>query len=97
MGNDGHTASLFPCSEELADGLNLNNEAVVLSTTPTTAPHKRISLTLRNIVSANNVYLHITGAEKRDILLDAVEHRTEMEKPIAAVAKNAELQLMWAP
>ena len=97
MGNDAHTASLFPCSKELADGLNLQNDAVMLATTPTTAPHERISLTLKSIVGASSVYLHITGAEKRHVLAEAIASGNAMEKPIAAVAKHADLQLMWAP
>ncbi len=97
MGNDAHTASLFPCSQELADGLNLNNDDVLLATTPKTAPHKRISLTLKSIVEAKSVFLHITGDEKRAVLLDAIKNGNAMEKPIAAVAQHTELQLMWAP
>lgn len=97
MGNDAHTASLFPCSKELADGLDLTNDAVMLATTPTTAPHKRISLTLKSIISASRVYLHITGAEKRQVLTEAIASNNSMEKPIAAVAQHSDLQLMWAP
>ncbi|MGQ8365678.1 6-phosphogluconolactonase [Glaciecola sp. 1036] len=97
MGADGHTASLFPCSKELAEGLDLSNNNAVIATQPTTAPHQRMSLTLASIISANSIYLHITGDEKRAVLTDALKNATPMEKPILAVAENADLHLMWAP
>ena len=38
MGSDGHTASLFPCSEELSMGMDLNTKNTLIATTPKTAP-----------------------------------------------------------
>ncbi|MFC3120500.1 6-phosphogluconolactonase [Agaribacter flavus] len=97
MGGDGHTASLFPCSSELAEGLRLDNESSVIATQPTTAPHQRMSLTLASIASATNIYLHITSDDKKAVLDESLQQHTALERPIKAVADNAELQLMWAP
>ena len=44
MGSDGHTASLFPCSDELSEAMNLNNLNCLISTSPKTAPYERLSL-----------------------------------------------------
>jgi 6-phosphogluconolactonase len=45
MGEDGHTASLFPEADELHDGLT--TQALTLAVTPPAAPHQRLSLSLR--------------------------------------------------
>lgn len=68
MGDDGHTASLFPNSPNLEDGLALGRDA---STTPpclaqvgAVAPTERMSLTLPWILAAQTVYLQFGGASK---------------------------------
>jgi 6-phosphogluconolactonase len=97
MGEDGHTASLFPCSEQIEAGLDVNSPAMLIATQPTTAPHQRMSFTLRALVSAANVFLHLTGEKKKAVLLDAIENATDIEKPIKAVCDKTSVELMWAP
>ncbi|GGF55771.1 6-phosphogluconolactonase [Alteromonas lipolytica] len=97
MGEDGHTASLFPCSEQLAAGLQMDSGRVCIATQPTTAPHQRMSLTLPAIVASRNIYLHLTGDKKRQVLEDAVANATATEKPIVAVINAAQVTLKWAP
>lgn len=97
MGEDGHTASLFPCSEQIEAGLDVNSSAMLIATQPTTAPHQRMSFTLRALVSSAHVFLHLTGDKKRDILNNAITHSTDLEKPIKAVCDKAAVELMWAP
>jgi len=97
MGEDGHTASLFPCSEQLEQGLDVNRPDMFIATQPTTAPHQRMSLTLRALVSSANVFLHLTGEKKLAVLADALENANDMQKPIKAVCDKASVELMWAP
>ena len=97
MGEDGHTASLFPCSEQISQGLDLNTQSVFIATQPTTAPHQRMSLTLKALVSSANIFLHLTGDKKRAVLDDALANYTAIEKPITAVCTHANVELMWAP
>ncbi|MFT6328635.1 MAG: 6-phosphogluconolactonase [Bermanella sp.] len=97
MGEDGHTASLFPCSAQIEAGLDVNLPAMLIATQPTTAPHQRISFTLRALVSSANVFLHLTGQKKRDVLHHALEHSSDLEKPIKAVCDKTTVELMWAP
>ena len=85
MGEDGHTASLFPCSEQLEAGLDMNSGRV------------RMSLTLPAIVSSRNIFLHLTGDKKRDVLNDALANASATEKPIVAVVNAAQVTLKWAP
>ena len=97
MGEDGHTASLFPCSEQISDGLNMKSGHTCIAVQPTTAPHQRISLTLPALLNSRNIFLHLTGEKKKQVLLDAVENATEVQKPITAVVNRAPVTLMWAP
>ena len=97
MGEDGHTASLFPCSAQIEDGLNLSSGKICLAVQPTTAPHQRISLTLPAILNSRNLFIHLTGEKKKTVLEDALEHNTELEKPVTAVVNRAPVTLMWAP
>ena len=97
MGEDGHTASLFPCSEQIKEGLRLSRSLSAIATQPSTAPHQRMSMSLAKIVKANNVFLHLTGDKKRAVLNDALTAHTALEKPIKAVCDNCTVNLMWAP
>lgn len=97
MGEDGHTASLFPCSEQISDGLDLTRELSAIATQPATAPHQRMSMSLAKIINAQQVFLHLTGAKKKAVLLDALANYTRFEKPIKAVCDDTTVDLMWAP
>jgi len=97
MGEDSHTASLFPCSKEVHTGLDKDNKEVCLAVTPTTAPHQRMSLTLNAIVGAENVYLHLTGEKKKQVLAQAMEDQSDEVKPIAEVIAQTEVVLYWTP
>ncbi len=97
MGEDGHTASLFPCSKQINEGLSLSSGRVCLAVQPETAPHQRISLTLPALLNSKHVFLHLTGEKKKAVLQDAMENHSEREKPITAVVNRAPVTLMWAP
>jgi 6-phosphogluconolactonase len=97
MGEDGHTASLFPCSEQISEGLDMSRHLSAIATQPTTAPHQRMSMSLAKIVNAKHVFLHLIGAKKKAVLLDALANYTNLEKPIKAVCDNRTVELMWAP
>lgn len=59
MGDDGHTASLFPDTPELG-----KHEARVIVTAAPVAPVDRVSLTLRAINEAATVRFWVSGAAK---------------------------------
>jgi len=95
MGEDGHTASLFPCAVESQVALSTNNISTVAAINPTTAPYARISLTLAAIAKAQAVFLHITGAKKRGVYEQAL---SEGKLPIAKVlnAATGTRRVYWA-
>ena len=96
MGSDGHTASLFPCSDELPEAMNLNNSNYLISTSPKTAPYERISLTARVIFDSKNVFLHLNGSSKLHTLESAMEYKDSNKMPIYTFLKNG-LSIYWSP
>ena len=87
MGNDGHTASLFPQSEKLKEALNLDTNKFCISINPLTAPYDRMSLTLKSILDSKNIFLHIQKVEKLKVYEEALEE--ENKYPISKVLFNA--------
>ena len=63
MGNDAHTASLFPDAPQLQAGLDPAASDACLLVDPPVAPHQRISMTLARLLNAEQILVHITGEE----------------------------------
>lgn len=93
MGADGHTASLFPGTAALERALDLNSEKQCIAVTPLQAPHRRISMTMSRLLNSRDIFLHITGDEKRAVLRQAIESNDSSRLPIAAVANQHRTQL----
>ena len=98
MGDDGHTASLFPGTEALALALDMNSGRTAIAVTPTAAPHQRMSMTLPRLLNAGQVIIHISGSSKQDVLLAAQNGDNAAELPIRAILGQqvAPLSVYWA-
>lgn len=98
MGEDGHTASLFPCSDELKSGLDDEAQALLL-VHPRSAPYPRISLSKRRLLNSRKIFIHLVGQKKRTVLSQALEIDNPKVMPISAFIKNqnANIQVMYAP
>ncbi|WP_416696246.1 6-phosphogluconolactonase [Candidatus Pseudothioglobus sp. Uisw_050_01] len=96
MGPDGHTASLFPCSEELSDAMDLNNPNMLVLTYPKTAPYQRICLTAKVIADSKNIFLHLNGSSKLHTLESAMKYKDSSKMPIYAFLENG-LSIYWSP
>jgi len=96
MGGDGHTASFFPGGDNLAEALDPKGSKTVLSMRAPDAGEPRITLTLPKVLATNALYVHIEGADKKDILAKA---EAGENYPIGAVLKNAKgtVEIYWAP
>ncbi|WLT04693.1 6-phosphogluconolactonase [Snodgrassella alvi] len=93
MGNDGHTASLFPHAENLSKGLDMHSERMVIDMKPLTAPHDRISLTLPVILNSKHLYLQLSGKKQQQVLQQALAGINSNDMPIRAVLHQQKLPL----
>ena len=84
MGEDGHTASLFPCSEQINEALSLTNSDALISVQPKTAPHQRLTFSLAALLQSKNVFLHLCGESKKQVLKDALADDNALIMPIRA-------------
>lgn len=94
MGDDGHTASLFPGVAQLAQA----GGKLCAAVRPQTAPHERITLTLPAILSAKEIILHITGPDKKAVLEKALADGPTEAMPIRFVLRQqtALVTAYWA-
>lgn len=88
MGEDGHTASLFPCSAELAQGL-ADDAPPVLAVHPTTAPYARISLSKARLLNSRQLFLHLVGTNKLTVLEQAMASTDVNAMPIRAFLQHS--------
>lgn len=64
MGEDGHFASLFPDAAELAHGLAVTSQEVLLAIHAPSAGEARVSLTLATLLQARHLHLLLQGERK---------------------------------
>lgn len=88
MGLDGHTASLFPKTEELKDALSLKNSALCSAVKLDDEMLDRMSLTREAILSAKNIYIHFEGKDKIDVYNQALEGDDIYEMPIRSILQE---------
>ncbi|MFT5708832.1 MAG: 6-phosphogluconolactonase [Oceanospirillaceae bacterium] len=94
MGNDGHTASLFPCCHQIDAGLSTSD--LYLATHPSTAQYARISLSAEAIGEAKHLFLQIKGDDKQQTLSTALAGDNVREMPIRRFLNN-QITVLWCP
>lgn len=87
MGEDGHTASLFPGHPALAE----TSRWAVAVETEAKAPRRRVTLTIPALAAADEVWFLVTGAAKRAVLAEILRDPAAAASrwPAAAVASRA--------
>jgi 6-phosphogluconolactonase len=95
MGEDAHTASLFPCAAELAAGMTTHEDALI--TRPLSAPYTRVSLSKNRLLHTRHGMLHIVGEKKKAVLERALQSGNEMQYPISAFVGQSGFDCWWAP
>jgi len=97
MGEDGHTASLFPCSDQIDEALALST-APLLKVVPKTAPNDRITFSFAYLKQSKNTFLHISGERKKAVLNKALSETNIKEMPIRAFLQDPEINtnVYWA-
>lgn len=98
MGDDGHTASLFPGSTTLEAGLDMTSGDTCLSVQPLEAPHERMSMTLPRLLNSQKVILHLSGDNKLEVLNQVLNGDDIKELPVRAVLQQSRVpvQIFWA-
>ncbi len=98
MGNDGHTASLFPESIELLEAIDDQSPHICQGITPVTAPHLRMTMTLPYLLDSKEIILHITGEQKHKVYQQAMEGTDIHDMPIRAVLQQTRtpISVYWA-
>lgn len=99
MGGDGHTASLFPGAKKLSLATDMDLGQTCMGIAPLTAPHERMTLTLPAILDSRQIFLHITGQNKKDVLQQAQEDGSIEELPIRYILRQqiTPVAVYWAP
>lgn len=99
MGEDGHTASLFPSADEIYEAMAPENPHLLTRIVPRTAPYDRVTFTLAALLQSRKVFLHLLGSSKLEVLGRAEEGDNPMEMPIRAFLQQPELdmEIYWAP
>ncbi len=99
MGEDGHTASLFPASPGLAAALDPSAPPGCVAMQAPQAPRARLSLNLRALLDSRRIGLLIMGAAKW-----ATYQRARMRGPIAQMPvralfhqQNVPVSVYWSP
>jgi len=98
MGEDGHTASLFPCSDQIKQGLSPDNSDALMKFVPKTAPNDRITFTFSHLIQSKNIILHVCGESKKVVLAKANAGTDLFEMPVRAFLQNQTVttQIYWA-
>lgn len=99
MGEDGHTASLFPLSNGLMQALDGSAAPACVAMTASTEPHDRISLNLAALLDARRIVLHIAGPEKWELYQKARAPGPATEYPVRAVLfqERVPVDVFWSP
>ena len=97
MGNDGHTASLFPDLPNINTLLESDNFCEV--TRPRAADHRRITMTPKTLLRTRQISLLLFGAYKREVLQHAMGAGSASECPVRIVLHQSDIPvtIYWAP
>lgn len=95
MGDDGHTASLFPHTNGLDEACDLATDRKSWPMYPAHLSEARMTLTLAALLNCRQLVLHMTGDQKLELFNQAVDGA---DLPIASVTSAAKerLQVYWA-
>ncbi len=99
MGDDGHTASLFPGSPNLRSALNPAAAAGCVGMWAPSSPQARLSLNLSALLDSRRIAILIGGEAKWRTYAAACEAGAVEEMPVRAVLRQQRtpVEVIWAP
>jgi 6-phosphogluconolactonase len=97
MGEDGHTASLFPDSPDIAGALR-SEQDIIVQRTPRLS-QARVSLTVRALLNAHEIHILFFGDAKRSVYRRALLKGPAEEFPVRAILHQDAVNVTayWAP
>jgi 6-phosphogluconolactonase len=99
MGDDGHTASLFPNSPNLAAGLDPGAAPGCIAMTAPSAPTERLSLNLAALLNSRRIVILLNGESKWRTYIAASQSGPTEHMPVRAVLRQQRtpVDVIWAP
>ncbi len=104
MGNDGHTASLFPHAKGLEQALSEENKRLTAAITAhpsevTGVNIERLTLTLNGLLHSKRLIVLLTGQEKLEVFRTAMNAGSVEEMPVRSILQQNKVpvDLYWAP
>jgi len=99
MGDDGHTASLFPGSPNRPNALDPAAAAGCVGMRAPVAPRPRLSLNLSALLDSRRIILAINGDAKWRTYLAASAPGPVPDMPVRAVLRQTRIpvEVMWSP
>lgn len=97
MGEDGHSASLFPGITRRA--LDTGSSVSCLSVNPENAPHERMTLTASALLDSRKIVLHISGSKKWQIYQKAASAEFSDDYPVSVFLNQNQVPVCvyWNP
>ncbi|KRW61869.1 6-phosphogluconolactonase [Pseudomonas sp. TTU2014-080ASC] len=96
MGEDGHTASLFPDSVNLQQALSATGAMRCLPMLAPSVPRQRLTLTYAVLGRACSTFLLLQGKSKVDTLRQALADTDAARMPVRAILSSP-CDLYWCP
>ena len=99
MGDDAHTASLFPGSAGLSAALDPGVPPGCVAMDPQGAPHPRLSLNLAALLHSRRICLQISGAYKWRVYQRALAAGPIGDLPVRAILQQGTVpvDVYWCP
>ena len=99
MGDDGHTASLFPGSPNLPSALNPAAAAGCVGMWAPTPPQARLSLNLTALLDSRRIAVLISGDSKWRTLGEVQAPGPVQDMPLRAVLRQSRtpVDVLWSP
>jgi 6-phosphogluconolactonase len=99
MGDDGHTASLFPGNPSLPTALDSKSAPACVAMEAPVDPRPRLSLNVPALTDARGIIVASTGDSKWRVFRAACAAGSELDYPVRAILRQEKtpVDFFWAP
>ena len=97
VGEDGHTASIFPDSEEMERAISVYTSEALMVTNSRLLPYSRITFALNALLNSKHIFVHCYGVIKGRIIDEARQQEGARPYPIAAFLNQTKtpIEVYW--